>query len=250
MKRLLLILTIALFATSVASAQTGEQTTLRLRSGVEITGVIIEHNSDGSVMIQTDNGDKFYYRMDEVAQIGNKEVKRPADKGSINGNFKGYRGIVEVSGAGSAGSFDGLISHILSASMINGYSFGSLFYAGIGVGLSLSEDGCYSIPIYLHLRSAFLKNTKISPYVSFNIGYAIGCNESLFVEDYNVNYYYISSGGFYIEPTFGAEIRLKNKKAVTIGLTMPLIPKVTYGGEKYGECRKLLSIGGKIGFSF
>lgn len=273
MKRLLLILAIVLFATSVAQAQTDEQTTLRLRSGVEITGTIIEHNSDGSVMIQTDNGDKFYYRKEEIAQLGNKDyikpeqrmqqrterIERSNERSSARseernaerteGKFKGYRGILSLSLAyGADKSY--VENGLPSLTVINGYHFGPGFYAGIGTGVSFPDWSGFSIPLYLHLRTEFCKGF-IAPYVAMDIGYQFSINGEIEVEaEQEWNNYYESYGGLFFEPAIGLMFRIKGRKALWFGMSFPVMIGKIYDYYEEKELPKLFSGSIQFGFSW
>lgn len=250
MKKIFFTLVLPVLMVMTVLAQ--EPVTLKLKSGVSVMGVVIEEGAE-SMKIQTAEGDVFIYRTSEIDCIVDNDgqyitqEKKERDIRGL-GNFKGYRSVVELSVGGPVGN--SWASDRLQVSYIGGYNFGSYIYAGLGVGLALTDmsyDMTVDVPVFLHVRSAFLKNRKVSPYVSLNIGYNIGVSSSGTLE-----YYTFGSNGkyssFYAEPTFGAEFRLKKKSAVSAGLTIPLMPSKIY--SEGGPRSKYLGIGCKVAFSF
>lgn len=253
MKKLFLLAVMAMFVATAVQAQDPETVTLKLKSGVSVTGKIIEESGD-SMKIQTAEGDIFIYRINEISRIdgrdsfvAEKEPKKSLSRSTGNGygDFKGYRSIIEFSG--SAGTGSGWGCSRLSLSYVGGYNLGSYFYGGLGLGVAITDLCCeqsIDLPVYIHLRSAFLKGRRVSPYISMNIGYNIALSGGDSDWGYYSDYYYYEEGsvgysGFYMEPTIGVEFRLKKKSALMVGLTFPIIT----GGAYIG-------IGAKAGFSF
>lgn len=254
MKKIFFTLVLPVLTVMTVLAQ--EPITLKLKSGVSVMGVVIEEGAE-SMKIQTVEGDVFIYRTSEIDCIVDNDgqyitqKKKERDIRGL-GNFKGYRSVVELrlSVAGPVG--DSWDSNRLQVSYIGGYNFGSYIYAGLGVGLALTDMNYYymtvDVPVFLHVRSAFLKNRRVSPYISLNIGYNIG------VSSETSEYYTVGSNGkyssFYAEPTFGAEFRLKKKSAVSAGLTFPLMPSKIYSEEGRRPMSQYLGIGCIVAFSF
>ncbi len=260
MKKIFFALALSVFTVMAVSAQ--EPVTLKLKSGVSVTGTVIEEGAE-SMKIQTAEGDIFIYRTNEIDRIvGNNgqsitQEKKERDTRGL-GNFKGYRSVIELSGGAAIGN--SWACNRLQFSYIGGYNFGSYLYAGLGVGLALTDMCCdmaVDVPVFLHVRSAFLKNRKVSPYISLNLGYNIGVSAS---ESYvfSSSAEYIKYSSFYAEPTVGVEIRLKKKSAVSIGLTLPLMPSKIYASsyiynDYYSSDEtypKYIGVGGKVAFSF
>lgn len=268
MKRLILTTIVALFAMVATQAQTAPEVVVRLKSGNEVRGMLIERDAEGVVTIRTAEGDTFVYGKMDYSRI--REVEDPQAKAQLKeeldqlklaekesakqlsiqakdekremleeralGKFRGYRGIAEVSGgfanvvSGSDSSGGGFF-----ANYINGYNFGSCFYAGVGVGLGYKGcneydyDSYYSaisIPVFLYLRSAFMRYRKVSPYFSLSAGITIDIESE-----------YGACVGPHIEPTIGAEFRLNKTQALSVGFT-------------FIAAYELISPGLKVGFSF
>lgn len=272
MKRFLLAIVCVCFAVSVAQAQTSNQTLLKLKSGVEVRGEIVELIPDVSITLKDANGDLFYYRMDEVArfEMGKQEKSKIRESKGL-GNFKGYRGVVDVNwNRGGDGNNKSLHYQQINVSFINGYNFGSYLFIGLGVGVSFSNMNgwcgeCYNddheqlgdhidLPIFLHLRSSFLKNRRVSPFVALSAGYNINCKTAYrdgyhaTIHDDAGNYFYPAGkfSGVYIEPSLGAEFRINRKHAISLALTLPIVPPT----EKTRGRFIMKNVGAKIGYSF
>lgn len=227
------------------------QSVVKLKNGVVITGVIEEEISGGPISVRTAEGDLFIYQNSEILSIerpsasdlkasqretAKKEAKLRRDELEL-GNFKGYRGIVDLSAGGQG----------VVLSVVNGYNFCPYFYAGVGVGVAygphdyeLREDNGhtymyvleFSLPIYLHLRSSFLKNYRFSPYVSLDVGYEIDVQQAApphFIE---------TGSNVFLQPAFGVEVRLNRKQAVSLALSLPI------------QFRRGMTVGASVGFSF
>lgn len=273
MKRFLLSIVCVCFAINIGYAQATDETKLKLKSGVEVRGEIVEMIPDVSITIKNSFGDTFYYRMDEVARIEmGKQEKNKVREARGLGNFKGYRGIVDISysaGAGDAHAHSAtpgtsLHQHQMTVSSIHGYNFGSHLYIGIGVGVSFSSlmyanneiREHIDVPVFIHLRSALLKGRRVAPFVALNAGYNINCTSGYYysnpeaIQDNEGNYYALDNSdklsGVYIEPTLGAEFRINRKHAISVGLTAPLI----FPTEKTKGVFIAKNIGVKIGYSF
>lgn len=80
---------------------------------------------------------------------------------------------------------------------IQGVKIANIFSAGVGVGVDVyHEDGTdILIPIYLNLKGYLPTQSKVSPYLSFDIGAGIGVSE------------YVSGlSGLMITPALGVKI--------------------------------------------
>lgn len=258
MKKLFFTLFLAVFSVMAVFAQEQELVTLQLKSGTSITGKIIEQTSD-SYKIQTAEGDVFVYRVNEVLRISNRNlqdskvqekaepVKAVKEEKTINfnGDFeKGFGSIIDIGHARPIGN--SYACDRSSVSYIGGYKFSRYFYAGLGLGVALTDLCCessFDIPVYLHLRSSFLKDSKVSPYVSLNLGYNISTSDWEWD-----NGYYESYNSPYIEPVFGIEIYNKNKKAFSFGISMPMLTRQF--SDSYSSYPALHGLGFKLGFSF
>ena len=149
------------------------------------------------------------------------------------------------------------MSYDMSFSFVNGYHFGPSFYLGVGVGLNIYScyfsdgydgyyyngyyyDGYYyestysvcCIPIFLYSQYTFMKGRKTRPYVALGLGAQIALT-SLGYDHKSYNPH-----GFYLDPSVGLSVQLKNNKSLNFALTMPMSLV-----EKIG-------VGAKVGFAF
>lgn len=317
MKKLLLgLLFIACIGVSYAQSNNPEAAIVKLKSGLEVRGVLLEHIENVSVTIKTAEGDIFVYRASEVAQIEKpnavstrvekrqkeEQIKLEAKNAKLEaknakkemrekralGNFKGYRGIIDVSvgyepqfgSADSADHYKWINGLQTKFSFINGYNAGPGFYIGIGVGFSIFKDfdfsdsedfsqygKSYSVPLFLHLRTSWAKNRKVSPFLSLSAGYSLDltglpiCNTHgalpgsyyqyySYGSDYNClpengcSYAHTKMNKFFVEPSFGLEFRTSRKTAITVAFTVPM--HFAFGDLEYMS----FPLGANIGFSF
>ena len=197
-----------------ASAQ--EQEILRLKDGTEIVGVI-ERLPNGGARVTDINGDTFVFAADEIALITNAEQKAQQEKIEKRKLTSGYAGIVQSAiGYSTAGGVH------FTVGMINAWKVNPYFYVGLGLDLGVtqyygrdgstaSSDGAHHgfiMPIYLHLRYSVLggrEKNKLSPYVSFDLGYEI-----------------MGGGNLYIAPAVGLQIKNLKKGSLWAGLEVPI----------------------------
>ena len=288
MKKITLTI-LMLFISSVVSfaQQASEEVVIKLKANnLEVRGYIIEDVKGNHITIKTVEGDVFSYRVDEIARIYNpnaalqkemakakekqdKELAKQAEKQArIDrreamklGNFKGYRGMVEVSlasgGTDTYGYYYDSGQSEVQLSIINGYNFGPHLFLGLGVGVantSMSYDDMYwdetHFPVFLKLRYAFRENRRIAPYLSLNAGYSISISNTIGCynigrEEYGIcEYYLTNASGFYAEPSIGLEIRTKQKNAIYFAVTAPILMR------KEKNCFDTISVGFKLGVSF
>lgn len=280
MKKITLTI-LMLFISSVVSfaQQASEEVVIKLKANnLEVRGYIIEDVKGNHITIKTVEGDVFSYRVDEIARIYNpnaalqkemakakekqdKELAKQAEKQArIDrreamklGNFKGYRGMVEVSFANGYGSNEDY-SCVLSEwqlSIINGYNFGPHLFLGLGVGVETTYFTTYDyddlwdethFPVFLKLRYAFGENRRIAPYLSLNAGYSISISNTIGCytigpEEYGIYDYLTNASGFYAEPSIGLEIRTKQKNAIYFAATASILmrkEKNSFNTESYG----------------
>ena len=289
MKKLFIVCAM-LLTTSVLYAQENISV-IKLKSGIEIKGTIVEEVPGESVSIRTIEGDVFIYRQSEIARIDNpnlakikaeerkKEVeaklaetkaklaKKEESKALAKsmrqeralGNFKGYRGFVDVFVGANLGSVPGPYDggFYTRISFINGYNFGPYFYLGVGVGWQRSHvKGWYSydyppynvyqVPIFLHIRSSWAKERRVSPYFSLNVGYNLAISKAMYESEYGYLDYY-KPNEILIEPSLGIEIRTSRKTAVSVALSAPIGIGVAGG---IGLTHPATPLGASVGFSF
>jgi hypothetical protein len=203
------------------------------------------------VTIRTAEGDIFEYRISEVQSVDGKDYDWEIDERGNNLNShnlrRGFRSYVDFYGSGDvtpvgfSNGFGHIASNHWSLTYTAGYYFGPRLYVGAGTGLAICgveidyeyQTEYVGIPLYIHIHSAILKNTKVSPLISLNFGgmflFEVGDGEG----DDRTNC-------AYVEPSLGAEIRFNKKHSLSLCLTIPIF-------TGYCEYRGL---GCKVGFSF
>lgn len=319
MKRLLLLLAVVVLSTISVYAQQNSEVIVTLKGGQEVRGTITEEIPGESITIKTADGDVFIYRNSEISKIHNpnlaaqkiaekqriereKAEKKAEAKEARNalrqelklGNFKGYRGIIDVgcSFGGDWGYDDYLAEEFgyrktnrITATIINGVNFGPHLYMGVGTGIEYNKcecritgwiprfdggtyrgvigDASYSainIPVFLHVRAAWFKERRVSPYLAFNAGYCFAATQHYadrivhILDEYDNEYYptletyKVNGSAIYLEPSFGFEFRIKQKSAISASFVAPIyIRKEATCGEHSGFN---ISLGCKLGFSF
>ena len=124
-------------------------------------------------------------------------------------------------------------------SMINGYRINDYFFIGAGVGYEYL-DGLYyhsyeykgnvvgssnydsydvrnNIQVFARIK-ANLTNTKVSPFLSGDVGYTVGLSSNEIK----------MANGLFFQPSFGCDIRLSDKQTIYIMLG--------YNGQNYNYC--------------
>ena len=208
-----------------ASAQ--EQEILQLKDGTEIVG-IIERLPNGGARVTDINGDTFVFAADEIALITNAEQKAQQEKIEKRRSASGYAGIVQ---AGIGYALEGGVD--FTVGMINAWKINPWFY--LGLGLDLGTTACYRtgssqgfiMPIYLHLRYSILggrPNNKVSPYISFNLGYET-----------------MQNGGFFFGPSAGVQIKDLRIGDMWMGFDFPF---------RLGGDASVIDLCIKVGWSF
>lgn len=208
-----------------ASAQ--DQEILRLKDGTEIVGVI-ERLPNGGARVTDINGDTFVFAADEIALITNAEQKAQQEKIEKRRSASGYAGIVQ---AGIGYALEGGVD--FTVGMINAWKINPWFY--LGLGLDLGTTACYGtgssqgfiMPIYLHLRYSILggrPNNKVSPYISFNLGYET-----------------MQNGGFFFGPSAGVQIKDLRIGDMWMGFDFPF---------RLGGDASVIDLCIKVGWSF
>ncbi len=192
MKRLLFTL-LTLLLVGTMQAQEKKLRTIRLKSGIEITGTVINEIPGQEITIQTAGGDTFIYQAYEIDYNG-----RP-DKKEYNNRYNCYRGFVKV-GAGIP--LNGGLLFIPSVMISNGYQFSPHFYVGLGLGCIGTTYDTY-MAVTLNTHSQLTKDRKVSPYVDLNLGYMDNLSDFDF---------------FYGDIEIGAAIFRNAKRAFNMGM--------------------------------
>ena len=237
MKKLIFTLC-AVFCAVMFSFEAGaqDQEILRLKNGTEITG-IIERLPNGGARVTDINGDTFVFAADEIALITNAEQKARQEKAEKR-KRSGYAGIVQ---AGIGYSMEGGVD--FTVGMINAWKINPWFYLGLGLDLGTTAiydygnydalgnyyggDQGFIMPIYLHLRYSILggrPNNKVSPYISFNLGYET-----------------MQNGGFFFGPSAGIQIKNLKIGDMWVGFDFPF---------RLGGNASMIDLCVKVGWSF
>ena len=258
MKQITLCLLLAVCGLLVPSALRAQDAApapsiIRLHNGTEITGTV-ERQPDGSLRVTDLSGNLFLFTPDEVLEVKKPvapKVKKPKKEVTTK---KGYMGIVEAAGGFN---LDYIPDLNISIDMINGYRFSPKFYLGVGVGIRYGvyekyvkfseedalkygwdgyniDEGTVIIPVYLHVRSSFLRDgRRVSPYMAASFGYDV----SMKVQ-------------FLGDVSLGMEIRLNNNKSLWIAGCLNTCTIKDDTGSAVAELLEGANFLGKIGFSF
>ncbi len=255
MKKILFLMMFALCA-SISNAQDQKESVVKLKNGIEIRGTIVEHTGT-SVAIKDNNGDTFFYNLNEINSINGENAKQKqhtttantyVDSSKRRPNGKGYGGRIEAYGGYDIlgdGAYD------FSFNVINGYHFGPSFYMGAGVGVKISAkwDSIWddyhdqyivdviSMPVFLYCQYTFMKGRKVRPYISLGAGGSIAFTGLPSYDDY----YYLPHGAF-LEPSFGISVKLGASTALSFAISSQMVLVV----DEF----EFLGVGGKVGFSF
>lgn len=279
MKRILFTLLILFATVSIANAQVMTDVIIKLKSGIELRGDIMEEVPGESITVRTPEGDLFYYSFDEVASIKdpNSASKKRAEEQRLKqekinarlqakedrrnkreelslGNYVGYKGILDFSGGFLSDDYYTYLGYF-GASFINGVNLGAHFSIGIGVGIDYRsrryyyDDDAYdyygytdlNVPVFLNLRIPFAKNRRVSPYLAANVGYSFNVWSGYELKENNV------CGGhsyIYFEPSFGLDFRIKRHSSFFIAISTPL--NFCHVDNKLQQ----FAVGAKMGFTF
>ena len=209
MKTKLLVLLSFIFLSISAFSQGNYEEVVYLKNGSIIHGMIVEWVPNVSIKIKS--GDNlFVYKLEEIEKV-TKELIKNGTSTAGNHDFgfkpKGYTGNFEI---GLVDYPEGSDLALVSFSLVNGYQFNPYFSMGLGVGVEISSDAVYNVPVYLNTKVYFTK-TRFAPYLNFDAGYIVNFSD---------DYYYGSqtAHGLLINPALGLRVAL-NKK---IGLTTTL----------------------------
>lgn len=219
MKRLLILLLATMLATPLFAQKYEE--IVYLKSGSEIHGTVIEQIPGFSVTVQTKDGSRLVYRIEEVERI----AKIPIVKDKSSGLKAGYRCFVD-----EASTFGTEIQTEIST--LHGYQLNKHWFIGGGVGLHFHayEDALY-VPIFAALRYDML-NRRATPFIEFRGGYAVGEN-----------------CGYYLSPTVGVRIRLGDWGGLNIGLGLTA-QEINYNDNADDPKDTLGGLTLRVGFEF
>ena len=173
MKRIIILWTTIAFVLLCACqvfAQTSDQKVkLTLKNDHVITGSLVKYVPDQSVTILIGVDQELSFEMDQLKafEMSDIQVQKPyefREKGWYN------RTSLSVLSGESATGYS--LNHSVS------YQFDRRISVGAGVGIDnyYSEDGYNIIPVFLELKSYFLKRNA-TPFVALRGGYAFASND-------------------------------------------------------------------------
>ena len=129
----------------------------------------------------------------------------------------GYEKSVEVGAAIGVGDYS---NNTFGVNIINGYRFNDYLFTGVGIGLGYSNalngvdikngitneyrTDAYLVPLFANVK-ANLTTGKTSPFFQLNLGYT-----------FDLNQYLKDAPGFMLEPAFGVDFNIDNKKTFYI----------------------------------
>lgn len=181
---------------------------------------------------------------------------------NLNAQNKGYEKSIELGYAVGIGKIQ---NDIFNISMINGYRLNNTFFIGVGVGIGYSDviyhykyelgnitefrSEVWLVPIFANIKVNLTNESKVSPFLSFDIGYTIDANQ-----------YLRDAPGFMFKPNFGVDFKITQSVSIytkiginlqhfnytytRIGINYPIDWEMTDKSEM------LKAIDIKIGFKF
>lgn len=186
-------------------AQNNRQDVVYLKNGGVTRGTIIELIPEKQIKIETVDGNVFVYQMSEIEKYAKEPTftsKQKVEEDNT-GMKRGYYGVFEYGTGFTFGDMAGPLR--VKLNIINGYRINPWLSAGAGLGVRLYPGEEMLLPFFADLRVNFLNKRK-SPYFSMGIGYAFS--------PFDVSY-----GGILLTPTIGVSVKLKNRKALNLGLS-------------------------------
>jgi len=184
--RFLILILLAVAAWPARAQAQSHVDVVRLHNGSVIRGTVTEMVPDKSLTVETRDGNVFVFKMAEVASV---EAEMPMNRGNDRDRYRdrGYRATRDVAATPPPSKFNkprgylGLVETGMtswgtsedistSVTMINGYRFFPQLAIGVGAGFEgWNGSSDVVMPLFLHLRSDFIKN-RVSPFVALNLG--------------------------------------------------------------------------------
>lgn len=276
MKKFYLLLVVAMMAVSTNLMAQEAVQTITLKSGLALQGTIVEEVPGVSITIRTLEGDTFIYRADEVKKVdyaGKTEGVKDSgyrQTGKFNTKRTCYRGFIELgAGANISGGYWDLYKQGVEGEpgltgllkMSHGVQCTQHFYIGVGLGVLYSKHDLFQgntsisqrlgIPITLNLRSNFIKNRRLSPYLDINIGYSLGIGNKPITttgydwdgstQQYKFDFDPYSPTGIYFDAGLGLAIFHNAKNSINLGVSCVVLSNKYYTG---------MALQGRISYAF
>lgn len=237
MKRILLILMMATAITMQLTAAddttSGKKSTLHLRNGETVEGIITARN-DQQVEIITAQGINYIYSMSEIDHISHEVRKKNYD----TARFRGFIDLGYSLGVGTPRNNFWLIETSF------GYAITPKAYLGAGIGIHnfdakldtypMRYDKAQPehndpnwrypfIPLYVEGRYSFMSENHNTPFVSLKVG-ATFINHKGFYTSPSIGYHFKSNQFFSFNVGVGYALHTANYKLWCIGDTPGAIP--------------------------
>lgn len=181
---------------------------LHLKNGEVFKGMIMLKN-DEVVILNTDDGKRYQFRLSEVEKLEQETPKIQRERKESPSNFAA---LVELKGGISSVSIVSFQSTpMLSGSVTFGSkdAFGTNTFAGLGLGyetIFAKNDKTMSfLPIFVQIHKN-LSSKSVNPYVGMKLGYAL-CFDDAF------------EGGALVNLAWGLNFRLTGEKSFNLGLS-------------------------------
>jgi hypothetical protein len=222
MKKLLSLISLCLVCIlGVAQGQMEE--VVYLKNGTSVRGMIMEYVPNVSIKIKAGK-ELTEYKLSEIEKITREKYTSPIK--TFVPKSKGYYGIVSIGATYFPERGGG--SPMGSITVINGYQFFPYLAVGGGVGADISANNIYNVPIFLDVRSHFLKG-KTTPYVALAAGYNATIDEN---SDYYTRRQVLKHGAVFAA-SFGVKAWMSKKAAISVSLGYKLQTTRGYVGNYY-----------------
>jgi hypothetical protein len=164
-----------------------------LKNGSVVKGIILEHLSDKSIKVKTENQGEVIYKEDEVDHIVKEfyDIRR-----------KGYFNLTEIAvGIGKTDASIGI-------STVNGFILKPHLSLGIGTAYDYYVTAGSMVPIFADVRIAF-HDRRFTPFIYGNAGYSFGVSSNNGDQ---------LKGGLYLNPGIGLKSYISKKSALLISV--------------------------------
>jgi len=215
-----------------------------LKNGSIIRGTIVEQIPNRSIKIITGDGNIFAFQVDDIEKIVKETpVNNRKSQSSFSGLQSGYKGIIDLGYYAGVGNIP---IDRFNFNFINGYQINPYFSIGIGTGMHVfynnyDYNSSVLIPVFADFRVSFTK-ARISPYLSFDIGYSFNASD-----DFN-------GIGYFVSPTIGISFKLSKQLEIYTGTSYELQNGVyhKYNGGNYliYNSGNMGALSQTIGFAF
>lgn len=195
-------------------SQNDAESTIYLKNGGVVKGVIVETTGSNSVMIKTSGGETYYYADNEIERI-TKNAK-PEEEPLHVTQQKGYRGSLKAGYCFSFGNESEYFNRI-KFDFVNAYQIAPFFSVGVGVGVRIYhqiEPSEFLLPVFGELHFGFLQK-KVGPYFSIGMGYVFDLS--------NDENFYFQKNGILIQPEVGCNFVISEIATLFIGIGGDLV---------------------------